>query len=304
MAPPRKNSSRSCRYKGLVDAKVPTKRNSYGKDSANQHFLFARAAYREEFVVKFKEECCMYSCDDMNKIKTDSVIAVSRYHQQFRFFLREYSPNFGDHDFLNPGYLTICSGYQMLQPKPPQEVIEGEYSTYELNDFFNEEDAYKESIEKISDIEGDFFIDKLGRKHFNRFTSGPPRLVLRASIFAKSTAASHAYDLLPMLKAQVNDGKGVAFIKVDNRPAWNLLNIVNKIYFCRFWRDSSLHIFGIVSYAAKYSAYNNIEHTWSPMSRRLSSVVLPSVLEGEEEPPYKQADLTNIERAAKEVQVQ
>ena len=40
------------------------------------------------------------------------------------------------------------------------------------------------------------------------------------------------------------------------------------------------------------------------MSRRLSSVVLPSVLEGEEEPPYKQADLTNIERAAKEVQVQ
>ena len=304
MAPPRKNSSRSCRYKGLVDAKVPAKRNCYREDSANQHFLFARVAYREEFVAKFKEECCMYSCDDMNKIKTDSVIAVSRYHQQFRFFLREYSPNFGDHDFLNPGYLTICSGYQMLQPKPPQEVIEDEYSTYELNDFFNEEDAYKESIEKISDIEGDFFIDKLGRKHFNRFTSGPTRLVLRASIFAKSTAASHANDLLPMLKAQVKDGKGVAFIKVDNGPDWNLLNIVNEIYFCRLWRDSGLDILGIVSYAAKYSAYNNIEHTWSPMSRRLSSVVLPSVLEGEEEPPYKQADLTNIERAAKEAQVQ
>ena len=192
----------------------------------------------------------------------------------------------------------------MLQSKPLQEVIEDEYSTYELNDFFNEEDAYKESIEKISDTEGDFFIDKLGRKHFNHFTSGPPRLVLRASIIAKPTTASHAYDLLPMLKAQVKDGKGVVFIKVDNRPAWNLLNIVNKTYFCRFWRDSSLHILGIVSYAAKYSAYNNIEHTWSPMSRRLSSAVLPSVLEDEEEPPCKQADLTNIERAAKEAQVQ
>ena len=44
----------------------------------NQHFLFGRVAYREEFVVTFKEECCMYSCDDMNKIKTDSVTAVSR----------------------------------------------------------------------------------------------------------------------------------------------------------------------------------------------------------------------------------
>ena len=40
------------------------------------------------------------------------------------------------------------------------------------------------------------------------------------------------------------------------------------------------------------------------MSRRLSSVVLPSVLEGEEEPPCKQADLTNNERVAKEAQVQ
>ena len=32
--------------------------------------------------------------------------------------------------------------------------------------------------------------------------------------------------------------------------------------------------------------------------------ILPSVLEAEEEPPCKQADLTNDERAAKEAQVQ
>ena len=76
----------------------------------------------------------------------------------------------------------------MLEPKPLQEVIEDEYSAFELNDFFDEEDAYEESIEKISDTEGDFFVDKLGRKQFNRFTSGSTRLVLRASIFTKSTA--------------------------------------------------------------------------------------------------------------------
>ena len=66
MAPPWKNSSHSCRYKGLVNAKVPAKTNCYGEDSTNQHFLFARVAYLKEFVAKFKEECCMYSCDDMN----------------------------------------------------------------------------------------------------------------------------------------------------------------------------------------------------------------------------------------------
>ena len=106
-----------------------------------------------------------------------------------------------------------------------------------------------------------------------------------------------------MLKAQVKDGKGVAFIEVDNRPDWNLLNIVNEIYFCRLRGDSGLDILGIVSYAAKYFAYDDVENTWSPISRRISSVVLPSVLEGEEEPPCKQADLTN-ERAAKKAQVQ
>ena len=198
----------------------------------------------------------------------------------------------------------ICSGYQLLEPKPLQEVTENEHSAYKLNNFFNEEDAYEESTEMISDTEGDFFIDKSGRKHFNRFISGPTRLILCASIFAKSTAASHANNLLPMLKAQVKDGKGVVFIKVDNGPDCNLLNIVNEIYFCRLWRDSSLDILGIMSYTAKYFVYNNEEQTWSPMSRQLSSVVLPSVLEGEEEAPCKQADLTNSEGVAKKAQVQ
>ena len=73
----------------------------------------------------------------------------------------------------------------MLEPKPLQEVTEDEYSVYELNYFFNEEDAYEESIEKIRDTEGDFFIDKLGRKHFNRFTLDPTRLVLGPSILCK-----------------------------------------------------------------------------------------------------------------------
>ena len=53
-------------HKGLVDARVPGKRNQYREGSKNQHFLFARVAYREEFVSQFRE---MNSCDDMNKIR-------------------------------------------------------------------------------------------------------------------------------------------------------------------------------------------------------------------------------------------
>ena len=58
--------------------------------------------------------------------------------------------------------------------------------------------------------------------------------------------------------------------------------------------------FGFVSYAARFSAYNtarfsaynNIEHLWSPMSKLLSTVILLSRLEGNEEEPSKQNPLT------------
>ena len=56
----------------------------------------------------------------------------------------------------------------------------------------------------------------------------------------------------------------------------------------------------MVSYAAKYSAYYQIEHLWSPMSKKLSSVILPSILEGEDNPPYLQPELQQDELKLKE----
>ena len=54
-----------------------------------------------------------------------------------------------------------------------------------------------------------------------------------------------------MQEAHKKDGNRVAFIKVDNGPHWNLLNMVNDIYFCSLWRDSGLDIL-VMRYAAKY----------------------------------------------------
>ena len=67
--------------------------------------------HREEFVTSYPEECAFYSCDDMNKLKMGPTPAVSRYHQVLRFFMRDDSPELGDHDFPNSGYLIVCSGY-------------------------------------------------------------------------------------------------------------------------------------------------------------------------------------------------
>ena len=40
--------------------------------------------------------------------------AVSHYHQTNRFFPTEDTPNLPDHDFPNPSYLLIPSGYMQL----------------------------------------------------------------------------------------------------------------------------------------------------------------------------------------------
>ena len=53
-------------------------------------------------------------------------------------------------------------------------------------------------------------------------------------------------------------------------------------------RDAGLDVLGIVSYAAQWSAYTNIEHLWSQMSKRLANVVLPYVLDDDQSLPCQQ----------------
>ena len=54
------------------------------------------------------------------------------------------------------------------------------------------------------------------------------------------------------------------------------------------------------TYAARYSAFNPIEHAWAPLTPKLSGIILPSVLEGERKPPAKQSGLTTEQLAEKE----
>ena len=288
MVAPRKNSSHADRYKGLIDAKVAAKKNNYREGCENQHFLFARVNYREELCSKFHEEACFYSSDDMNKLRMGPSTAVSRYHQQNRFFMRNDMPNLWDHDFPHAGYLITTSGYQM---QVKEEVCDNQSNRD--NEIYTREDLNDYSVNPDS---GDF-----------QDLNATAREVDLANIvpnvkFTSSSGQTHANDILPILTAQVKEGKTVAFVKVDNGSDWSVRSVVNSIYFCRLWKDSGLDILGIVSYAAKYSAYNQIEHLWSPMSKKLSSVILLSVL-GDDVAPCLQKELETEERRLKDAKV-
>ena len=308
MVPPRKGTISGQSHKSLVSARIPkTGRNDYRENHENQHFLFSRVAYREEFCSKFTDECTFFSCDDMAKIRMGPTTAVSRYHQERRFFEVGDEPNLPDHDTPNPGYLINCSGYQQLVVNVAREkVVDDKFSADDRNDLLNGAgfvltDEHSDEVqERSSGIPT--YCDKLGRLHYCRYMSGPTKLVLRSVKFSPSNSMNHVNDLLPELDALASQGIGVVFLKVDNGGDWNLANLVNQIYFCRLWKRTKLDVLGIVSYAARFSAYNNIEHTWAPMSKKLTSVILPSVLPGDEAEPYK-LDISHDEIQQKEAEL-
>ena len=66
--------------------------------------------------------------------------------------------------------------------------------------------------------------------------------------------------------------------------------------FCfRLWRDAGLDMRIVCSYAARYLAYNSIEHLWSLMSKKLSGVQFSSRAGGDTKPPCQIAGLTEQE---------
>ena len=102
--------------------------------------------------------------------------------------------------------------------------------------------------------------------------------------------------MLPLLKATCEkNGKSFVTIVGDNGPDMNPTSYLNIFYFGRLWRDIGLTKLTTITYPAGRSAYNPIEHAWSPLSNKLTGVVIPAVLDGEDLPPNKQTGLSKEE---------
>ena len=87
MQAPRRKTLAAPYYKGVIDARVPHKANNLRKDHDAAHFCAAQVALNMELVEHFPSGCAAISCDNMNKVHIGT-LAVSRYHQLRRFFLR------------------------------------------------------------------------------------------------------------------------------------------------------------------------------------------------------------------------
>ena len=111
---------------------------------------------------------------------------------------------------------------------------------------------------------------------------------------------AHANDLLPVLKESSTEShKSFITIVGDNGPDMNPSGYINTFYFGRLWRDTGVTKLSCVTYPAGRSAFNPIEHAWSPLSNCLTSVKLAATLKDEDLPLCKQSGLTSEERSNK-----
>ena len=142
----------------------------------------------------------------------------------------------------------------------------------------------------------------MNRQHYTTHRTGPLYVVNRVSMFHKSTIESHTNDLFNVFKENRSQEKGVVVLISDNEPDWTVNSLTNIYFLYRLWKDCNLDALILNSYCPGYSAYNPIEHAWSPLSSALSGVVLPATLPDESLPPCKQG-IPSAEQKEKEAKV-
>ena len=145
--------------------------------------------------------------------------------------------------------------------------------------------------------------DSLDRPHFKVPHTGSTTVCVRSAKFHSSTCEMHIHDLKPILEAIVSEGKTIVTLIVDGGPDWSTSSLLNALYFMRLWKACNLDMLCVTSFAARYSAYNPIEHLWSVLSKKLASVRLSAVATGDNKAPYYISGISEDQRKAKESQV-
>ena len=135
---------------------------------------------------------------------------------------------------------------------------------YQTDDNFNSP-VFKKQSHNVN-IDKNVTYDNVGREHMKTPHSGPAQVFLRAQRFNPTTIVTHISDLFEMLTQPESDKPGL-FLMSDGGPDFNPTSVVNILYLYRLFKLLNLDILAAFTYAARYSAFNCIEHLWSPPQR-------------------------------------
>ena len=92
-------------------------------------------------------------------------------------------------------------------------------------------------------------------------------------------------------------------LTVDGGPDWSTASFTNIYFYHSYWRKKELTLLTVTSYAPGFSAYNSIEHLWSPVSKRFTSVKANPCDEGDDVPPVMMPGISDDQLISKEHEV-
>ena len=204
------------------------------------------------------------------------------------------TPEYDDHDFNQPSYKLCVNEYMSLEfdDNVPIDVQVTSDDIFTKVDFNINEDPFenflrKRENENIKSLMNDIIHTvETGSKsvphtnlikdssdcfHTRMPHSGPALLVVRPIKYQPSNIVGHLSDLETVLSMSQHLGKSSVLLTVDGGPNWSTTSLINIYFYHSFWRKKELTLLTVTSYAPGFSAYNSIEHLWSPVSKRFTS---------------------------------
>ena len=116
---------------------------------------------------------------------------------------------------------------------------------------------------------------KLGRTHLSTPHTGSASLLVRSSKYNHSNIFTHVTDLYSLLRSEMDTSSRNSFLLVsDSGPDFSTSSVLNQLFLYRLFKSLNLDVLAVFTYAARYSAFNPMEHFWSLMSNKLSSTFL------------------------------
>ena len=113
--------------------------------------------------------------------------------------------------------------------------------------------------------------DGLERLHLDMPYSGQIHLMIRLHKYNPTTAVTHITDLFKIL-SPYKQVKSIFMFLADGAPDFNRAHMVNELFYFRLFKKLEADVLAVMTYTARYSAFNPIEHFWSPASNKLASV--------------------------------
>ena len=78
---------------------------------------------------------------------------------------------------------------------------------------------------------------------------------------------------MSLIYAMLKEDNAAAIMFATNGgPEFSSNSILNAIFYYHFSKKKNFDIISASTYVARYSAFKPIEHLWSPLSNRLSSL--------------------------------